>query len=1008
MAFDLFISHSRRDDLDGRLTQLIERLKHEFEKIHGRELKVFFDTSDVRGRLGWYDVLPAVRKSRLFLAFLTTSYLESDHCEWDLNEYLKSEITRGLAGDGIVVVDAIDWTRWPKEGLNQTFVERFRDVRRRRNFEFHGELEKPEALHQLASQISRLIRLIERSENSRGNIDPFNPHFTGRSSELEHIRESLALGKLCVLSGAAGIGKTSIAVEYAHAYAGEYGGGRWQVSCRAKRSPSEVVDSPELREVHKHGLTRDKRCLLILDDVTDPGFLIPTELRVAGDADWLHVIVTTRLGEQHLAGGERDRSLFNVQGLPEADAIQLIETFQPIRADFERRTIQRQLASLVDGFPFAIETASAAARHFPTLSLEHFMEPLRKAKSGNTSGDQKHIVTALLKPILSVLSATEIEALRLTSQFDDSFDLSKISRQVPFDYSDWKPTDEKPGFPSTWQTLLNNLFSLRLWKPTNEVAANFYPRTAQMHSLWRRTIQQLVPPPRIENFKSIKPSPIAPRANFDFKRKAARFDYTIDAEFIEIDRITGREIRSVHPLDDNVMFTVYRRKTLVPNKWYPLLAFAHLSERRPDAPPDEPDPVVAVTQQAQAILGAAFAAFKESTEDSSQPIPRSGELMFKPSVPGVEFNPPSRTFKWEESVHREEFKMRASPELDGQVTRGCLRVFLGPIIVAEVNLAFKVGSITGATDTTPDLIDKARPFRKVFASYSHKDTAIVEQIEKLVHDSHLGLEYLRDVTKLRSGEEWNESLLQMIDSADLFQLFWSTNSMRSEYVKREYERALARRLPGFVRPVYWEQPFPERPEEGLPPENLKRLHFEKLGIGDVTLVSKPPVAESETTRSRRTASSREETRRDPVITILRHAREQIEGPEEARESAKREMEGRRRRFEVDNKRVVESRSPKESGARYAEEVRRDKYSYPPASGPMSYSPMNPANPRNRTRSGYGGSSLSPIFLLVAFVSLLATLLFIALKIFGVVHSWMAVLICSIIFLVSFVVFIIRD
>src|SRR5690242_5180483 len=97
MAFDVFISHSRRDHLGLRITKLIKRLNSEFEKIHGRELNVFFHTAEVRGRGDWKRrVLPALRESRLFLACLTRAYLESDQCEWEVNEYLKCEKARGL------------------------------------------------------------------------------------------------------------------------------------------------------------------------------------------------------------------------------------------------------------------------------------------------------------------------------------------------------------------------------------------------------------------------------------------------------------------------------------------------------------------------------------------------------------------------------------------------------------------------------------------------------------------------------------------------------------------------------------------------------------------------------------------------------------------------------------------------------------------------------------------------------------------------------------------------
>jgi hypothetical protein len=51
-------------------------------------------------------------------------------------------------------------------------------------------------------------------------------------------------------------------------------------------------------------------------------------------------------------------------------------------------------------------------------------------------------------------------------------------------------------------------------------------------------------------------------------------------------------------LDQNVQFTVFRPDAIEPNKWHPLIAFAHLSEKRPDAPADEPDPLEEVQRQA--------------------------------------------------------------------------------------------------------------------------------------------------------------------------------------------------------------------------------------------------------------------------------------------------------------------------------------------------------------------------------------------------------------------------
>jgi hypothetical protein len=135
-----------------------------------------------------------------------------------------------------------------------------------------------------------------------------------------------------------------------------------------------------------------------------------------------------------------------------------------------------------------------------------------------------------------------------------------------------------------------------------------------------------------------------------------------------------------------VQFSVYRPKTIQPGLWYPLLAFAHLAARREDEP-GAPDPIEEVHRQAAQFLQDDLAAYHQSTDDSAQPVPREGELRFVPAMDGIEFNPSERRFRWEEPVHREEFRLRASPLNVPRVARGRLTVFLGSVILAEVNLA---------------------------------------------------------------------------------------------------------------------------------------------------------------------------------------------------------------------------------------------------------------------------------------------------------------------------------
>ena len=285
-------------------------------------------------------------------------------------------------------------------------------------------------------------------------------------------------------------------------------------------------------------------------------------------------------------------------------------------------------------------------------------------------------------------------------------------------------------------------------------------------------------------------------------------------------------------IDENVQFSVFRPQVVPPNKWFPMIAFAHLSDRRLEAPPDSPDPIEEVKRQAKELLGNVQAEYTHVVSDSSEGIPVSGEMTFLPEVEGIEFNPPRATFFWLEDVHRQEFRFRANPGMDGKQARGRITVFLGAKIVADVLINIRIDSNVQIDQQSENTVQtSSRPYRKVFASYSHKDTAIVEEVERIIES--FGDSYLRDSKTLRSGENWDERLETLINEADIFQLFWSHSSMRSDFVRREWEHAVSLNRTHFVRPVYWENPLPEDQENGLPPDPLNRLHFQRLNLRQV-------------------------------------------------------------------------------------------------------------------------------------------------------------------------------
>jgi hypothetical protein len=303
------------------------------------------------------------------------------------------------------------------------------------------------------------------------------------------------------------------------------------------------------------------------------------------------------------------------------------------------------------------------------------------------------------------------------------------------------------------------------------------------------------------------------------------------ADFADCLDTVARDVRDAVPTtvaaspmpvyDEHVQFTVYRPRTITPDVWETLLVFAHLDALPPDAPPQAPDPVEEVQRQARALLGDTSAHGRQ-TVDSDHAVPREGLLLVVPHADGVEFNPPTAAFQWLEAVHREEFRLRARPATMGQTVRGRVSIFLGAIILAEIPLTLRIGTTHAASG--PPVRESTRPYRRIFASYSHRDQHVVEEFSR--YAEAIGDQYLRDVVHLRAGEQWGDALKALIRQADVFQLFWSWHALQSPHVREEWQYALGLQRPSFVRPVYWDDPLPEA--AGLPPEALRALHFERI------------------------------------------------------------------------------------------------------------------------------------------------------------------------------------
>jgi hypothetical protein len=265
---------------------------------------------------------------------------------------------------------------------------------------------------------------------------------------------------------------------------------------------------------------------------------------------------------------------------------------------------------------------------------------------------------------------------------------------------------------------------------------------------------------------------------------------------------------------------------VAPGTWASLLVFAHKTDlvEQPGQPPLDP------VEQVETIARAHFGETPVQTaaEDARSGISRGARLRITADLPGLACNPASAEFDWREPVHHVVFRVMAGPELVGSVVRGAVRIWCGPLIIGEVSVAIRVVPFLTEAHAAETATETAPRYRKIFPSYSHADAAIVDSFAEVVRT--FGDQYLRDVVAIRSGERWRERLPELIAEADVFQLFWSSNSMRSAYCQEEWEHALSLGRPLFVRPFYWEDPRPEDRASGLPPVALDALEFVKVSL----------------------------------------------------------------------------------------------------------------------------------------------------------------------------------
>jgi hypothetical protein len=269
--------------------------------------------------------------------------------------------------------------------------------------------------------------------------------------------------------------------------------------------------------------------------------------------------------------------------------------------------------------------------------------------------------------------------------------------------------------------------------------------------------------------------------------------------------IAWRWWRAGKDIGSTLEFKYLHPKEIRPGGKYPFLLFISTLETGEPIPDKEPDVVeVTIQHQIERLLHHNLDHYRENNINSSKPVPKNRYLKLKVKAEGdLRFDPPDTTRLHDEELVIQHFRLIADESLEGKTARVVLKVSNGWVQVAEFGFEIRV---TSKAKCEPFDITSAPVRRDIFPSYAHEDAEYLEHFKKLF--AVFGDEYLADVDKIRAGTFWKEEIESLIRNADLFQLFWTHNAAKSDYVPIEVKYALSLNRRDFIYQTIFEKDAP--------------------------------------------------------------------------------------------------------------------------------------------------------------------------------------------------------
>ncbi|HET9251328.1 MAG TPA: tetratricopeptide repeat protein [Candidatus Eisenbacteria bacterium] len=286
-----------------------------------------------------------------------------------------------------------------------------------------------------------------------------NP-FIGRSSELDSLDRAFSSStRLLTLLGAAGMGKTRLAVHYGWRSQESWPGGVWFCDLREARDPNAIASAVaralgitlgRLDPVEQltQAIAARGRCLLILDNfehgVEHAGTTVDRWIDGASEARFL---VTSR--ERLRLELERVEPIEPLAEVAAADLFTIRARWLMPGLELQDRDAEavREIVRLVDRMPLAIELAAARIR---VMTIAQIVEQMRDRFRLLTGGPgvRHETLEVAIDGSWELLTPWEKSAWAQCSVFEDGFTLEAAEHVV--DLSEWA---EAPAIVDVLQSL---------------------------------------------------------------------------------------------------------------------------------------------------------------------------------------------------------------------------------------------------------------------------------------------------------------------------------------------------------------------------------------------------------------------------------------------------------------------------------------------------------------------------------------------------------------------------